>query len=67
MKPDQPREDVPIYSGAVELDVVDLGQDEQRRFEPPNGAKLIWPRHELPLAIILERRRQLLGATAQLV
>ena len=37
MKPDQHREDVhvPTYSGAVDPDVVDIGQDEQRRFEPP--------------------------------
>ena len=65
MKPDQSREDVPTYSGAVDPDVVDLGQDEQCRFEPPNGAKPKWPRHWLPLPIILEPRRQLLGATAQ--
>ena len=48
MKPAQLREDVPAFSGAV--DPADLGQDEQRRFEPPpplppNGAKPKWPRH----------------------
>ena len=54
MKPDQPCEDVPTYSGAVDLDAVDFGQDEHRRFEPPSGAKPKWPRHRLPLPIILE-------------
>ena len=67
MKPDQHREDVPTYSGAVDLDVVDFGQDEQRRFEPPSGAKPKWPRHGLPLPIILEPHRQPSGATTQLV
>ena len=37
MKPDQPHEDIPTYSGAVDPDAVDLGQDEQRRFEPRTG------------------------------
>ena len=40
MKQDQPRGDVPTYSGAVDPGAVDLGQDEERRFEPTNGAKL---------------------------
>ena len=51
MKQDQPREDVPTYSGAVDPGLGDLGQDEQRRFEPPNGAKLKWPRHGLSLPL----------------
>ena len=34
MKPDQPREDVPAYSGAIDPDAVNFGQDEQRRCEP---------------------------------
>ena len=62
MKPDQPREDVPAYSGAVDL--VDLGQEEQRRFEPPNGAQSKWPKHELPLPIIMEPCSPVRGATA---
>ena len=48
MKPDQTREDVPTYSGAIDPDAVAFGLDEQRRFERPNGAKPKWPRHGLP-------------------
>ena len=65
MKPDQLREDVPACSGAV--DPADLGQDEQRWFDPPNGAKPKWPRHGLLLPIIMELRSPVPGATAQLV
>ena len=35
MKQDQPCEDVLTYSGAVDPSAVDLGHEEQRRFEPP--------------------------------
>ena len=56
MKSDQLREDVPTYSGAI--DPVDLGQDEQRRFEPLNGAKPKWPTHGLSLPFDMEPRRQ---------
>ena len=50
MQPDKPQEDVPAYSGAVDLG--DIGQDEQRRLKPPNGAKPKWPGHDM------EPRRQ---------
>ena len=63
MQPDQLREDVPAYSGAV--DPVDLGRDEQRRFEPLNGAKPKWPEHGLSLPLDMEACRQLLGAMEQ--
>ena len=61
------RKDVPIYSGAVDLDAVDPDPETQRRFGPPNGTKLKWPRHELPLPRTPESHRQLPGAGAQLV
>ena len=57
MPPDQLRNYVPTYSGAVDPSAVDLGQEERRRFEPPDGAKSKWPRHGLPVP----------GATAHLV
>ena len=59
----QLRDGVPAYSGAV--DPVDLGQDEQRRFEPPNRTKPKWPGYRLSLPLDMEPRRQLPGATAQ--
>ena len=59
---DQLREDVPTFSSAV-----DLGQEERRRFEPPNGAKSKWPRHGLPLPIITEPRSPVPEATAHSV
>ena len=65
MKPDQPREDVLAYSGAVDL--VDLSHEEQRRFEPPNGAQSKWLRHELPLPIIMEPRSPVPVATAHVL
>ena len=65
MEPDRIRKDVPIYPGAVELDVVDPNPETQRRFGPPNGAKPKWPRHGLPLARTLEPRRQFPGDGAQ--
>ena len=37
--PDQIRKDVPINSGAVNLDAVDPDSETQRRFGSPNGAK----------------------------
>ena len=57
--------DIPIYPGAVCLDVVgpDLGM--QRRLEPPNGAKPKWARHGLQLPRTPEPHRQLPGAGAQ--
>ena len=57
------REDVPAYSRAVYP--VDLGQDDQRRFEPTNRAKPKSPTHGLSLPLDMEPRRQLSGATAQ--
>ena len=45
MQPDQLWLDVPAYLGAIDPSAVDLGQEEQRRFEPPDGAKSKWPRH----------------------
>ena len=46
MKPDQLREDVPAYSGAV--DPANLGQEEHHRFEPPNGPNLNDPDMDCP-------------------
>ena len=65
MKPDQLQEKIPAYLGDV--DPADFGQDEQRRFEPPNRAKPKWPRHGLPLPIIMEPCSPVVGATVQLV
>ena len=62
MKPDQFWADVLAYSGAV--DSVNLGQEEQHRFEPTNGAKSKWPRHRLPLHINMEPCSPVPGATA---
>ena len=45
MGPDRIRKDVPINSGAVNLDAVDPDQETQRRFGLPNRAKPKWPRH----------------------
>ena len=45
---------------------VALSQEEQHRFEPPNGAISKWPRHGLPLPIISEPRSPVTGATANL-
>ena len=47
--PDRLREDIQTHLGAVALSAVDLGQEEQRRFEPPNRANPKWPRHGLLL------------------
>ena len=44
MEPDQTN-DIPIPLGAVGLDVVTLGLGEQRRLEPPGGAKPKWRRY----------------------
>ena len=52
---------------AVAPSEVDLGQEEQHRFESPNALspRLKWPRHGLPLPIILEPRSSpVMGATA---
>ena len=54
MQPDQLREDVPAYSGAV--DPVDLSQDEQCRNGPDTGCRCL---------LIWQPRRQLPGATAE--
>ena len=43
MPPDQLRDYVPTYSGAVDPSAVDLCQEERRRFEPPNGPNLNGP------------------------
>ena len=63
MDSDRPREDIQTHSGAVALSTVDLGQ-EQRRFEPPNGAKQKWPGNGPSLPLDTEPRRQLPGAAA---
>ena len=66
MEPDRIRKDVPIYPGAVDLDVVDPNPETQGRFGHPNGVKSPkWPRHGLPLPRTPEPRRQLPGAGAQ--
>ena len=44
---DNLREDVPASSGV--LDPTAIGQDDQRRLTPRNGAKPKWPGHELSL------------------
>ena len=67
MKPVQLQEDVPAYSGAVDLSTVDLGQEERRRFEPTNGAKYKWPRHGLPLPIITAPRSPVPGTMTHLI
>ena len=56
MQPDKPREDVPAYSEAIDL--ANIGQDEQRRLEPPNGVKPKWLGHGLSLPLDMEPRRQ---------
>ena len=43
------QKDVRIPSGVTEEGAVDLNQQKQHRFEPPNGAGSKWPRHDLPL------------------
>ena len=64
--PDQIRKDVPINSGAVNLDAVDPGPETQRRFGSPNGAKPEWPTHGFPtLPRTPESHRQLPGSGAQ--
>ena len=40
MEQDRLREDIRTHSGAVAPSAVDLGQEEQCRLEPPNGARL---------------------------
>ena len=67
MDPDRPREDIRTHLGAVSPSVVDLGQEEQRRFEPPNGAKSKWPGHGLSLPLDMELCRQPPGAAEHLV
>ena len=66
-RPDLPREHVGTTSGAADQEAVDLGLGEQRRFEPPNGAKSKWPRHGLHLPVITEPHSLLPGATAHSV
>ena len=63
MEPDRIRKDAPIYPGADDLDVVSPDSETQRRFAPPNGAKLKWARHGVPLPSTPQP--QLPGARAQ--
>ena len=49
MEPDWIHKDIPIYPGAVSLDVVGPDPGTQHRVEPPNGAKPKWARHGLQL------------------
>ena len=63
-RPDSPRDHVGTTSGAADQEAVDLGQGEQCRFEPPNGAISKWPRHGIPLPVITEPRNLVPGATA---
>ena len=58
LEPERICKDIPIYPGAVDLDVVGPDPETQRRFEPPNGAKTKWARHGLPLPRTPEPRRQ---------
>ena len=48
MEQDQPRKDIQAHSGAVAPSAVDLGQEEQRRFEPPNGPDVNGPDMDCP-------------------
>ena len=60
VEPDQIRKYVPINSGAVNLDSVDLDPETQRRFGPLYGAKPKWPRHGFrTLPLTPEPHRQL--------
>ena len=43
------QKDVRISSGVADEGAVDLNQQEQHRFEPQNGARSKWPRHDLPV------------------
>ena len=43
------QKDARTSPGVADEGAVDLNQQEQHRFEPPNGARSKWPRHELPL------------------
>ena len=43
------QKDAVISSEDAEEGAVDLNQQEQHQFEPPNGARSKWPRHDLPL------------------
>ena len=43
------QEDVRTSPGVADDGAVDLKQQEQCRFEPPNETRSKWPRHELPL------------------
>ena len=45
MEPDQTPKDIPIPLGAVGMDVVTPGLGEQRRLEPPGGAKPKWAKY----------------------
>ena len=65
VEPDQIREDVPIYPGAVDLNAGNPNLETQRQFAPPNGAKTKWPRHGLPLPRTPEPCRKVLGAGAR--
>ena len=47
METDQIPKDIPIPPGTVGLDVVIPNLGEQRRLEPPDGAKPKWPRYGL--------------------
>ena len=66
-RPDSPWKHVGTTSGAADQEAVDLGQGEQRRFEPPNGARSKWPQHGLLLPVITEHRSPVPGATAHSV
>ena len=61
MEQDQPHEDIRTSSGAAAPSEV-----EQHRFEPPERARPKWPRHGLPLPIILEPRSPVTGAMTNL-
>ena len=56
--------DIPIYPGAVGMDVVSPDPGTQSRIEPPNGAKPKWARQGLQLPHTPEPHRQLPGAGA---
>ena len=43
------KKDVRTSSGVADEGAVDLNQHEQHLFEPPNGARSKWSRHDLPL------------------
>ena len=47
-------EEIRKLAGAIHLGTMALDQEEEHRFELPNGARSKWPRHGRPLPSILD-------------